>query len=176
MNIESTQKWTLPDCHDVLVYIGMGSNLQNPLRQIAIATERLEYLPSTTVDLVSSCYKSSPMGPDDQPDFINRVVSLKTSLGALQLLDCLQTLEAEQGRVRGLRWGPRVIDLDILLFGNQMISTERLTVPHYGLKERLFFLYPLAEIAADLILPDGARIMELIGKENEKNCNLPRKL
>lgn len=144
-----------------MVYVGIGSNLQDPLRQVILATERLNQLPQTVFGQASSCYQSAPLGPCDQPDFVNRVVSIETTLSAEQLLDCLQAIENDQGRVRSMHWGPRVIDLDILLFGDQLINTPRLTVPHVGLKNRAFFLYPLAEIAPELILPTGESLWAL---------------
>ncbi|MGX9080354.1 2-amino-4-hydroxy-6-hydroxymethyldihydropteridine diphosphokinase, partial [Klebsiella pneumoniae] len=96
----------------------------------------------------SQLYGSRPMGPADQPDYVNAVVRLTTRLAPLALLDQLQSIELEQGRVRKEeRWGPRSLDLDLLLYGAECIQSERLTVPHYGMKEREFVLLPLAEIA-----------------------------
>lgn len=143
------------------VFVGIGSNLQEPLQQVKQATSRLMQLPGLHFCQASSYYQSSPLGPPDQPDFINRVVSLETDFTPECLLDCLQNLENEQGRVRATRWGPRIIDLDILLYGDLLMATERLTVPHAGLKERAFFLYPLAEIAPHLILPTGESVATL---------------
>jgi 2-amino-4-hydroxy-6-hydroxymethyldihydropteridine diphosphokinase len=148
-----------------LAYIGLGSNLQDPYQQVKQASASLENLPNSAVQSVSSYYQSPALGPADQPDYINRVVAVKTTLTAEQLLDCLQAIEKAQGRVRSLHWGPRVIDLDILLFDNEIISTPRLTVPHAGLTQRAFFLYPLAEIAPHLVLPSGERIIDL-----RQNC------
>lgn len=103
------------------------------------------------------------MGPQDQPDFINAVAQLQTSLPPYGLLDLLQSVEHKHGRVRKAeRWGARTLDLDLLLFGQQQIDTERLTVPHYGLAEREFVLYPLFELNPDLILPDGTRLNTLV--------------
>lgn len=145
----------------MLAFIGMGSNLENPLQQIRMATTRLTQLPHTTFCQASSCYQSPPLGPSHQPDYINCVVAVETQLSPVQLLDCLQAIELEQGRVRLERWGPRTIDLDILLYGDQVIATTRLTVPHAGLPNRAFFLYPLMEIAPELILPNGESVAEL---------------
>ncbi len=98
------------------------------------------------------------MGPQDQPDYVNAVAALHTRLAAEDLLTELQKIELEQGRQRkDERWGPRTLDLDILLFGHEIIQTERLTVPHYGMKQREFVLYPLAELNSDLVLPDGTQ-------------------
>lgn len=150
-------------------YIALGSNLQDPLQQVLLATDRLQNLSKTIVTEISSCYQSEPlplaMAPKlHQADYINRVVAFETELLPLQLLDALQEIEKQQGRERVVRWGPRTIDLDILLYDNQIISSPRLTIPHIGLKERAFFLYPLAEIAPDLILPDGDSVLALKSK------------
>jgi len=102
------------------------------------------------------------MGPQDQPDYMNAVLSLQTNLSALALLDALQVIENKSGRIRkDDRWGARILDLDILIYGTQVINNARLTVPHYGMKSREFVLIPLAEIAPKLHLPDGDSINEL---------------
>ncbi|WP_333796175.1 2-amino-4-hydroxy-6-hydroxymethyldihydropteridine diphosphokinase [Rheinheimera sp.] len=148
-----------------LCYIGLGANLAEPLQQLQQAVAALKNIPATELVAVSSLYGSKPMGPQDQPDYVNAVAALSTSLNPLQLLDALQKIELEQGRQRkDERWGPRTLDLDMLLFGAQTINSERLTVPHYGMKNREFVLYPLAEIAADLVLPDGDRLQALLAK------------
>ena len=144
-----------------LVFIGIGSNLNQPLKQVAQAIDHLQQLPKTTLSKTSSFYQSNPLGPADQPDFINCVVALDTQLSPQQLLLDLQQIEQKQGRIRQKRWGPRVIDLDILLYGTLNLTTEELTIPHPGLNQREFVLYPLAEIAPDLILPSGETIMML---------------
>jgi len=145
-----------------LAYIGIGSNLGEPEQQIHQAVNALENIQNTTLAEISSLYFSRPMGPQDQPDYMNAVAALETTLTPLELLDALQHIENEAGRVRkDERWGPRVLDLDILLFGEKIIDNERLTVPHYGMKLREFVLIPLAEIAPDLTLPDNSKIAEL---------------
>lgn len=147
----------------ITVFIAVGSNLGNPVSQANVAIEALKHLPRSEFIQASSLYSSTPMGPQNQPDYINAVVELKTELTPLELLDCTQTIELEQGRVRKEeRWGPRTLDLDILLYGNEVIDSERLTVPHYGMKEREFVLYPLAEIAPNLTLPCGTRLDDLL--------------
>ncbi|MGR6840587.1 2-amino-4-hydroxy-6-hydroxymethyldihydropteridine diphosphokinase [Aliivibrio wodanis] len=147
----------------IKVIIAIGSNLGNPIEQARVAIEALHHLPDSTVTAVSSLYSSSPMGPQDQPDYINAVVEIETSLKPLNLLDFTQKIELEQGRVRkDERWGPRTLDLDIILFGDQVIDNERLTVPHYGMKEREFVLYPLAEIYNDFTFPDGTTLSQLL--------------
>ena len=103
-----------------------------------------------------SFYRTPPLGPQDQPDYLNAAVALETSLAPEELLNHTQRIELQQGRVRKAeRWGPRTLDLDIMLFGNEVINTERLTVPHYDMKNRGFMLWPLFEIAPELVFPDG---------------------
>ena len=144
-------------------YIGLGANLANPVQQLELAIATLRQLPQSHLVAVSSLYGSKPMGPQDQPDYVNAVAAIDTTLLPEQLLDALQQIEQNQGRQRkDERWGPRTLDLDILLYGDQVINTERLTVPHYGLKLREFVLYPLAEIAAELQLPDGTVLSSLL--------------
>lgn len=143
-------------------YIGLGSNLSDPENQIKSAVADIENLANCTLTQVSSLYFSRPMGPQDQPDYMNAVAEIDTSLSALSLLDKLQGIENKAGRIRkDNRWGPRILDLDILLFGDTTINTERLIVPHYGLKEREFVLIPLYEINHSLLLPSGESIKEL---------------
>ncbi|WP_394127873.1 2-amino-4-hydroxy-6-hydroxymethyldihydropteridine diphosphokinase [Vibrio hepatarius] len=147
----------------ITVFIAVGSNLGDPVSQANVAIDALKQLPKTQFVQTSSLYSSTPMGPQNQPDYINAVVELTTELTPLELLDCTQTIELEQGRVRKEeRWGPRTLDLDILLYGNEVMDSERLTVPHYGMKEREFVLYPLAEIAPNLTLPCGTRLDDLL--------------
>ena len=147
----------------VRCYIGLGANLANPVQQLEQAIAALGQVPHSRLVAVSSLYGSKPMGPQDQPDYVNAVAALDTTLLPEQLLDALQSIEQSQGRQRKAeRWGPRTLDLDILLYGEQIINTERLTVPHYGLKLREFVLYPLAEIAAELRLPDGTVLSSLL--------------
>lgn len=147
----------------ITAYIAIGSNLGDPVAQAERAIEALKQIPKSEFIAASRLYSSTPMGPHDQPDYINAVVAIKTDLTAIELLDSTQAIEQKQGRVRKEeRWGPRTLDLDIILFGNEMIESERLTVPHYGMKQREFVLYPLAEIAPDLTLPDGTEINELL--------------
>ncbi|WP_371187155.1 2-amino-4-hydroxy-6-hydroxymethyldihydropteridine diphosphokinase [Thalassotalea maritima] len=144
------------------VYIGLGSNLAGPDQQIEQALEAIKNIAKTQLTRVSSLYTSKPMGPQDQPDYMNAVAELATQLSPLELLDQLQAIELSFGRVRkDERWGARVLDLDILLFANNVIDSERLTVPHYGMKVREFVIYPLAEIAPELHLPDGTSVASL---------------
>lgn len=150
---------TLP----TLCYLGLGANLHQPLVQLQQAVLALASLEHCQLQSVSSLYGSKPMGPQDQPDYVNAVAALTTTLSAEQLLDQLQKIELEQGRQRkDERWGPRTLDLDILLFGNQKIDSERLTVPHYGMHVREFVLYPLFELAPELHLPDGTILSQFV--------------
>jgi 2-amino-4-hydroxy-6-hydroxymethyldihydropteridine diphosphokinase len=145
------------------VYIGLGSNLATPLAQLRSALAALAALPQSNLIAQSSFYISDPLGPADQPRYVNAVAALDTDLSPLALLDALQSIEQEQGRTRKAeRWGPRTLDLDILLFGERCLDEPRLTVPHYHLHARAFVLYPLAEIAPDLRLPDGSALTELL--------------
>jgi len=146
-------------------YIGLGANLDEPVTQLQQAVQALKQLPQSTLVAVSGFYGSKPMGPQDQPDYVNAVAAIDTMLSAEQLLDALQQIEQQQGRKRKAeRWGPRTLDLDILLYGNQVIATERLTVPHYGLRVREFVLYPLHDIAPQLSLPDGTVLSSLLAQ------------
>ncbi|STQ73991.1 2-amino-4-hydroxy-6-hydroxymethyldihydropteridine diphosphokinase [Hafnia alvei] len=147
------------------VYIALGSNLANPLHQVQSALNALAELPQTKLIATSSLYRTPPLGPQDQPDYLNAVVALDTVLSAENLLDHTQKIELEHGRVRkDERWGPRTLDLDILLFGDEIINTERLTVPHYDMKNRQFMLYPLAEIAPELHFPTGESLQSIIAQ------------
>ena len=144
-----------------IAYIALGSNLHTPLEQLKRALNALAQLPQTQLMAVSSFYRSKPLGPQDQPDYLNAAVEISTALSPLALLDELQRIENEQGRVRLRRWGERTLDLDILLYGDEIIQTERLTVPHYDMHNREFVIAPLAEIAPNLILPNGQKLAEL---------------
>ncbi len=144
------------------VYIGLGSNLVNPAQQIQQAKQAIAQLPSTKGLLMSSLYSSPPMGPQDQPDYINAVIALDTTLSPHELLDTLQQIEQQQGRVRSRHWGERTLDLDILLYDNDVISDARLTIPHPGIAERAFVLYPLAEIAPEIEIPKHGKIANLL--------------
>ena len=145
------------------VYIGLGSNLKTPEQQLNAALKALKGLEQTELVGQSSFFSSDPLGPADQPRYVNAVAALDTSLTPWQLLDQLQRIELEQGRERkDERWGPRTLDLDILLFGQQQLNDARLIVPHYHMHARAFVLYPLAEIAPDLVLPDGRSLHSLL--------------
>lgn len=144
-------------------YIGLGSNLAEPLQQLRGALAALASLPQSRLFASSSFYASDPLGPSDQPRYVNAVAALDTDLAPLALLDALQAIELQQGRERKAeRWGPRTLDLDILLFGQRCLNEPRLTVPHYHMHARPFVLYPLAELAPGLHLPDGRTLDELL--------------
>jgi len=145
-----------------LAYIGLGGNLDNPRHQVERAFVELDQIPNTRLIAQSPLYRSAPIGPGEQPDYVNAAALLETSLSPLELLDALQAIEQAHQRVRIERWGPRTLDLDILLVDQQTIVSERLTVPHPYLTQRNFVLYPLADIAPDLILPDGRDLRRLL--------------
>ncbi|MFV8571859.1 2-amino-4-hydroxy-6-hydroxymethyldihydropteridine diphosphokinase [Marinobacter sp. SBS5] len=145
----------------VSAYVGLGSNLQDPAAQLARAVMELARLPQTTLLAQSPFYASRPVGPQDQPDFVNGAVELSTSLLPHQLLDHLQAIEQAHGRERLRHWGPRTLDLDLLLFGDETLSDERLTVPHTELANRDFALQPLLDLNPELALPDGRRVDQL---------------
>ncbi|XHA17837.1 2-amino-4-hydroxy-6-hydroxymethyldihydropteridine diphosphokinase [Citrobacter farmeri] len=146
-----------------LVYIALGSNLASPLEQVNAAVNAIRELPESRVVTVSSFYRTPPLGPQDQPDYLNAAVALETTLEPETLLDHTQRIELQQGRVRKAeRWGPRTLDLDIMLFGDRIINSERLTVPHYDMKNRGFMLWPLFEIAPDLHFPDGISLQQVL--------------
>ena len=137
-------------------YLGLGSNLSDPESQLHRAVAALSALPDSTFVTVSSFYHTAPMGPQDQPHFVNAVAALDTCLSPEDLLCALQRIEQAQGRVRNqetVRWGPRTLDIDILLYGTLHIISETLQIPHPGLTERDFVLRPLLEIAPNLVLP-----------------------
>ena len=154
--------------HKEHCYIGLGSNQGDSDALLNSAIEAINELDETRVLKPSSFYASSPMGPQDQPDFVNAVVLVETSLAPLTLLHALQEIENRHGRVRqGERWGPRTLDLDILIFGNQELQSEELTIPHYGMGDREFVLVPLFEIAPGMVMPDGQPLAAWVSR-----CNL----
>jgi 2-amino-4-hydroxy-6-hydroxymethyldihydropteridine diphosphokinase len=146
-------------------YIGVGSNLADPRQQVLTARARLGELERTRVLLMSPLYRSRPLGPITQPDFVNAVVAVLTQLPSGELLAALRAMELAQGRpAQRERWGPRVIDLDLLAYAREQCTDAQLTLPHPGIVERNFVLYPLADIAPDLELPGLGRVTELKGR------------
>jgi len=143
-------------------YVGVGSNLDDPRAQVLAALERLGRLPKTRLVLASRLYRSRPFGPVAQPDFVNAVAGILTQLEPPALLQELKAIESSMGRpARHERWGPRIIDLELLAQGRERRGEPELTLPHPGIVERNFVLYPLAEIAPDLVLPGLGRVADL---------------
>ena len=158
-----------------LAYIGLGSNLSDTVAgqeldsraQLNLAIDSLSAHPHILVSKRSSFYQTPAIGPGEQPNYINAVAQLDSQLAPLDLLDLLQSIENQQGRVRTVRWGARTLDLDILLYDQLIENSERLTVPHPRMHERGFVLAPLSEIAPDLCLPNGENIQQLLA-----NCSM----
>ena len=149
----------------VTAYIGLGSNLVDPEQQIKSARTAIAQLAEVQELAFSSLYHSPPMGPQDQPDYVNAVMCVATDLLPIDLLRCLQGIENDQGRVRkSERWGARTLDLDVLIYGDQIIELPDLIVPHVGLAERAFVLYPLYEIAPQLQVPGKGNITDLLDR------------
>jgi 2-amino-4-hydroxy-6-hydroxymethyldihydropteridine diphosphokinase len=143
-------------------YIGVGSNLEDPRAQVLAALQRLEKLPQTRLISTSRLYRSRPFGPVAQPDFVNAAAGVLTRLDPPALLEELKAIEKAMGRPESHEhWGPRIIDLDLLSHGCERSSDQLLTLPHPGIVERNFVLYPLAEIAPDLDLPGLGRVADL---------------
>ena len=136
------------------IFVGVGSNLENPTKQVQSAFTALRALPNTQWVAGSRLYHTKPVGYLDQPDFINAVVWLRTKLTQREVLTQLQTIEQQQGRTHIIKNGPRIIDLDLLLYGDQTITEDHLTVPHPRMFEREFVLEPLMEIAKDFLIND----------------------
>lgn len=143
-------------------YIGLGSNLAEPAEQLRSALQALDNVEDTRLAATSAFYTSDSLLPG-QPRYTNAVAAVDTGLAPLALLDALQAIELDQGRERKERWGPRTLDLDVLLFGDQVIDVPRLKVPHYHMQARPFVLYPLAELVpADFHLADGRSLAQLL--------------
>ena len=148
-------------------YVGIGSNQDSPADQVSAALAALADLPRSTMTARSSLYRSAPLGPVDQPDFVNAVAQLRTELDVTELFRQLQSIEVRHGRRRGERWGPRVIDLDLLVFDDVVLDSPALTVPHPGIAERNFVLLPLQEIAPDLIIPGLGKVADIAVNPDE---------
>ena len=143
-------------------YIGLGSNLDDPRQQVSSALNELGRLPETSLVDASSLYRSPPLGPPGQPDYVNAVAALETGLAPAPLLAALQALEQRHGRVRAERWGPRTLDLDILVYGDLQSDDPELTLPHPQLARRDFVLVPLHEIAPELEICGLGRVVDLL--------------
>ena len=148
----------------VEVYIGLGSNIDRPVDQLTRAFSALHRLPSTRLVDRSALYRSRPHGPPNQPDYINAVAALITALAPLTLLRHLQAMERRHRRVRTQKWGPRTLDLDIIIYGKTTLRHPRLTIPHPLLHRREFVLVPLAGINPDLKIPGNAKVKTLMGR------------
>lgn len=148
------------------VYLGLGSNLNSPARQIKTALKAIAKLPGTQLVRCAPWYQSIAIGPGNQPRYINTVVAIDTVLKPRPLLQALQQIEQQQGRKRIVRWGPRTLDIDILLYARLALNTQQLKIPHPRLRERNFVLYPLADIAPDLNLPDGSPLARLLANSS----------
>jgi 2-amino-4-hydroxy-6-hydroxymethyldihydropteridine diphosphokinase len=150
----------------VRAYIGIGSNLNDPVNQVRRAFQGLAELPASRLIAHSPLYRTAPVGgPAGQPDYVNAVAALDTALNPDELLAALQAIEIQQGRVRTVRWGPRTLDLDVLLYGSLQRDDLRLILPHPRLHERAFVLYPLYDLAPDLMIPGRGGLTELL-----RNC------
>jgi 2-amino-4-hydroxy-6-hydroxymethyldihydropteridine diphosphokinase len=145
-------------------YVAIGSNLSQPRERVMEAFERLAALRATRMESRSRLYLSRPMGPQDQPDFVNAAAGLLTQLAARDLLDGLLDIERAMGRNRQERWGPRIIDLDLLWMIGSPIDEPGLTLPHPGVSERNFVLYPVCDIAPTLVIPGHGRVMDLTAR------------
>ena len=146
-----------------MAYIGLGSNLAAPVEQIKTARQAIAQQERVDEVVFSSLYGSPPMGPQDQPDYVNAEMSIRTELPAMDLLRKLQAIENEQGRIREERWGARTLDLDLLLYGEQQINVTDLVVPHIGIAERAFVLYPLQEIVEQgFVIPGKGLLKDLL--------------
>ena len=156
---------------EVVAYIGIGSNLDDPERQVRSAIEALGALSESRVTRASRLYRALPWGMTEQPAFVNAAVALRTRLSARTLLDTLLAIERARGRRRdGPRWGPRVLDLDILLYGESSFDEEGLHIPHPRIAERAFVLMPLADLDPDLVLPGRGRVRELLSDVDTADC------
>lgn len=152
-------------------YIGLGSNLEEPVQQVRTALKELDQIKLTRLVQHSSLYRSDPVGPAGQPDYINAVAEIKTRLEPMPLLRALQAIEQDHDRVRIQRWGPRTLDLDLLVYADQKINEPDLIVPHMMIAERSFVLFPLAEIAPDIQIPGLAPMAELLKNSSQKGLS-----
>lgn len=157
-----TQRLTHQQSAPVHAFIALGSNLNQPVKQLVCALHALDELPETSLLRASQMYANPPMGPQDQPDYVNAVALILTGLNPAALLQALKKLEHAAGRLSTRVWGARVLDLDILTYGDTTLNTPDLTIPHPGIGERRFVLAPWHEIAPDTRLPDGRLIAQLL--------------
>ena len=153
-------------------YVAIGSNLNHPRERVHEAYDRLATLSATRLVLRSRLYKTRPMGPQDQPYFVNAAAGLLTQLTARPLLDSLLGIETAMGRTRQERWGPRVIDLDLIFLWGETVEEPGLTVPHPGVSRRNFVLYPLADIAPTLAIPGHGKVSELLHRAGDDEISV----
>ena len=153
-------------------FIGLGSNLDKPAEQITQALDAMAKLAHCTQLECAHWYSSKAIGPGDQPDYINTVASLNTTLTPRELLGALQGIENQQGRQRDIRWGARTLDLDLLLYNDIQLHSEELTLPHPALKQRNFVLVPLYDLAPALVLPDGSPLADLVQQCGREQLSL----
>ena len=161
---------------DDRIFLGLGSNLEEPIVQLRSAIRTIDALDETRLVRASSLYRTAPWGIDDQPPFINAVIEVRCTLEPDQLMAALLGIEAEAGRKRALRWGPRIIDLDILAWGDRQIDIPGLTVPHPRISGRDFVLIPWAEIAPDFEIPGTGIVGELVGRLAAEERPAPERL
>ncbi len=154
------------------VFIALGSNLNQPLQQLITAVKSINKHPNCELIACSNIYISPPQGSIEQPNYLNAAIRINTSFNPIALLDFLQSIEFSQKRKRGLRWGPRTIDLDIIIFSDQAINSERLIVPHVQLPNRAFVIIPLLDINPELILPNGKAVATLKNKLTSSKLSL----
>ncbi len=150
------------------VYLGLGSNQSDPINQIKNATELIEKIETSKIIKKSSLYESLPVGYLDQPNFINQVISLQTSLSPAELFERFQQIEFQLKRVKKIVNGPRTIDIDILLFNQEIILTKDLTIPHPRMLDRAFVMIPLLEIEPNILVPKISNLKEILGKLDKK--------
>ncbi|MDD7804910.1 MAG: 2-amino-4-hydroxy-6-hydroxymethyldihydropteridine diphosphokinase [Endozoicomonas sp. (ex Botrylloides leachii)] len=148
----------------VTAYIALGSNLDHPQQYLKCAVGDIDAESGIRLIACSKLYRSDPVGQKNQPDYYNAVVSITTNLSPNDLLTCLQCIENKNGRVRNVHWGPRTLDLDILLYGDKILNTKQLVIPHYQMHLRPFVLYPLNDIAPNLVVPTHGKLSSLLDK------------
>jgi 2-amino-4-hydroxy-6-hydroxymethyldihydropteridine diphosphokinase len=154
-----------------IAFVGLGSNLADPIAQVKQALMELEAIPATQVTARSSLYRTSPVGYLEQPEFINAVASVQTTLEPRALLAALLTIEDRHGRRRGMRNAPRTLDLDLLLYAQEVLDGDGLTLPHPRLHERAFVLAPLAEIAPGTMVPGHGRVRDLLARADRNGVS-----
>ncbi|MEX2123194.1 MAG: 2-amino-4-hydroxy-6-hydroxymethyldihydropteridine diphosphokinase [Woeseia sp.] len=156
-------------------YVGIGSNLDEPVSRVRRAFAALQDLRDSGFARFSGLFRSAPMGPPDQPDFVNAAAALLTRLGPQDLMHALQEIEDAQGRQRNVpHWGPRVLDLDLLVMGSLIVDEPGLQIPHPGIAERNFVLFPLAEIAPHLLVPGRGSVQKLLTEIGNSGSRIER--